>query len=140
MAHRSEKNPNQPDPNPKENEGTTQSLSALSIAGQLTSAGIIYSSKDPDLNKATKMIVESPPKIKVKYWLNKWNSFKSRNLWRINCEIRIGGNMNFINRALKKTSRNITKTVLLILTFCLVGNFVIVGLGIEKLLNKQKLP
>ncbi len=39
--------------------------------------------------------------------------------------------MNFLNRAIKNSTRKMSKTVLLALTFFVIGNFVIVGLGIS---------
>ena len=53
--------------------------------------------------------------------------------------------MNFINRAFKNITRKWTKTVLLLITFLLIGNFVIIGLGISqaaddaKTLTRQKM-
>ncbi len=39
--------------------------------------------------------------------------------------------MNFLNRAIKNVTRNKTKSILLIITFFLIGNLVIVGLGVS---------
>ena len=39
--------------------------------------------------------------------------------------------MNFFNRALKNIQRSLTKSVLILLTFFVIGNFVIVGLSIS---------
>lgn len=53
--------------------------------------------------------------------------------------------MNFINRAIKNVTRKLSKTVLLTLTFFLIGNLVIIGLGIAnasenaKILTRQKM-
>ncbi|MDD2591333.1 MAG: ABC transporter permease [Erysipelotrichaceae bacterium] len=53
--------------------------------------------------------------------------------------------MNFLNRAIKNISRLKTKSILLIFTFLLIGNLVIVGLGISyasenaKTLTRQKM-
>ncbi len=53
--------------------------------------------------------------------------------------------MNFINRAIKNVSRRLSKTILLVLTFFLIGNLVIIGLGISsasksaKVLTRQKM-
>ena len=53
--------------------------------------------------------------------------------------------MNFINRALKNVTRKMSKSLLLGLTFFLIGNFVIVGLGISsaadnaKIMTRQKM-
>ena len=53
--------------------------------------------------------------------------------------------MNFINRAIKNVTRKLSKTILLIITFFVIGNFVIVGLGIAnaaddaKVLTRQKM-
>lgn len=53
--------------------------------------------------------------------------------------------MNFINRAIKNITRKLSKTVLLTLTFFLIGNLVIIGLGIAnasenaKVLTRQKM-
>lgn len=53
--------------------------------------------------------------------------------------------MNFINRAIKNVTRKMSKSVLLILTFFLIGNLVIVGLGVStasksaKTLTRQKM-
>ena len=46
--------------------------------------------------------------------------------------------MNFINRAIKNVTRSISKTVLLTLTFFLIGNLVIVGLGVAKASENAK--
>ena len=53
--------------------------------------------------------------------------------------------MNFINRAIKNVTRKLSKTILLTLTFFLIGNLVIIGLGIAnasenaKILTRQKM-
>ncbi|MBR4470944.1 MAG: FtsX-like permease family protein [Erysipelotrichaceae bacterium] len=53
--------------------------------------------------------------------------------------------MNFINRAIKNVTRRLSKTILLVLTFFLIGNLVIIGLGISsasksaKTLTRQKM-
>ncbi len=53
--------------------------------------------------------------------------------------------MNFFQRAIKNVSRGLTKTVLLTITFFMIGNFVIVGLGVSmasenaKTLTRQKM-
>ena len=53
--------------------------------------------------------------------------------------------MNFFNRAIKNVTRRASKTVLLTLTFLLVGTLVIVGLGVSnastqaKILTRQKM-
>ncbi|MBR5341409.1 MAG: FtsX-like permease family protein [Erysipelotrichaceae bacterium] len=53
--------------------------------------------------------------------------------------------MNFINRAIKNVTRRLSKTILLVLTFFLIGNLVIIGLGISnasksaKILTRQKM-
>ena len=47
--------------------------------------------------------------------------------------------MNFINRAIKNVSRRLSKTVLLILTFFLIGNLVIIGLGVSKASESAKI-
>lgn len=53
--------------------------------------------------------------------------------------------MNFFNRAIKNVTRGMTKTILLVLTFFVIGNFVIVGLGVSsatenaKILTRQKM-
>lgn len=53
--------------------------------------------------------------------------------------------MNFFNRALKNVTRKISKSVLLAVTFFLIGNLVIIGLGINnaaenaKILTRQKM-
>ena len=47
--------------------------------------------------------------------------------------------MNFINRAFKNVSRRMSKTVLLILTFFLIGNLVIIGLGVSKASESAKI-
>jgi ABC-type antimicrobial peptide transport system permease subunit len=46
--------------------------------------------------------------------------------------------MNFINRAFKNVTRRLSKTVLLILTFFLIGNLVIIGLGVSKASESAK--
>ena len=53
--------------------------------------------------------------------------------------------MNFINRAFKNVTRRMSKTILLVLTFFLIGNLVIIGLGVSnasesaKILTRQKM-
>ena len=53
--------------------------------------------------------------------------------------------MNFFNRAVKNVTRKISKSILLILTFLLIGTLVIVGLGVSnaakeaKILTRQKM-
>jgi ABC-type lipoprotein release transport system permease subunit len=53
--------------------------------------------------------------------------------------------MNFVNRAFKNVTRRMSKTVLLTLTFFLIGNLVIIGLGVSnaaesaKILTRQKM-
>ena len=53
--------------------------------------------------------------------------------------------MNFINRAFRNVTRRLSKTVLLTLTFFLIGNLVIIGLGVStasdsaKVLTRQKM-
>ena len=53
--------------------------------------------------------------------------------------------MNFFNRAIKNVTRRASKTILLTLTFLLVGTLVIVGLGVSnastqaKTLTRQKM-
>ena len=53
--------------------------------------------------------------------------------------------MNFINRAFKNVTRKLSKTILLVIAFFAIGNFVIVGLGVAnatdnaKTLTRQKM-
>ncbi len=53
--------------------------------------------------------------------------------------------MNFFQRAIKNVTRKLSKSVLLLLTFFVIGNFVIVGLGVSqasenaKVLTRQKM-
>ena len=47
--------------------------------------------------------------------------------------------MNFINRAIKNVTRKYSKSILLILTFFLIGNLVIVGLGVSNASNSAKI-
>ena len=53
--------------------------------------------------------------------------------------------MNFLNRAFKNVTRKMSKTILLVLTFFLIGNLVIIGLGVSnaagsaKILTRQKM-
>ncbi len=53
--------------------------------------------------------------------------------------------MNFINRAIKNVTRKLSKSVLMCLTFFVIGNLVIIGLGINnaaeqaKILTRQKM-
>lgn len=46
--------------------------------------------------------------------------------------------MNFFNRALKNVTRKISKSVLLAVTFFLIGNLVIIGLGINNAAEMQR--
>ncbi|MBR5290523.1 MAG: ABC transporter permease [Erysipelotrichaceae bacterium] len=46
--------------------------------------------------------------------------------------------MNFFQRAIKNTTRKLSKSVLLALTFFVIGNFVIVGLGISNAAEQAK--
>ena len=53
--------------------------------------------------------------------------------------------MNFINRAFKNVTRKLSKTILLAITFFVIGNFVIIGLGVAnaaedaKILTRKKM-
>lgn len=47
--------------------------------------------------------------------------------------------MNFFQRALKNITRKKTKSVLLLLTFFLIGNFVIIGIGISTAASQAKI-
>ena len=53
--------------------------------------------------------------------------------------------MNFFNRAMKNVTRRMSKSILLAVTFFLIGNLVIIGLGINnaasnaKILTRQKM-
>ena len=53
--------------------------------------------------------------------------------------------MNFIQRAFKNVTRKLSKSILLIITFFVIGNFVIIGLGVAnaaedaKILTRQKM-
>lgn len=47
--------------------------------------------------------------------------------------------MNFISRAILNVKRRLSKTILLILTFFLIGNFVVVGLGINAAASNAKI-
>ena len=47
--------------------------------------------------------------------------------------------MNFINRAFKNVTRRMSKTILLALTFFLIGNLVIIGLGVSKASESAKI-
>ena len=53
--------------------------------------------------------------------------------------------MNFIQRAFKNVTRKLSKSILLIITFFVIGNFVIIGLGVAnaaedaKVLTRQKM-
>ena len=53
--------------------------------------------------------------------------------------------MNFIQRAFKNVTRKLSKTILLVITFFVIGNFVIIGLGVAnaaddaKTLTRQKM-
>lgn len=46
--------------------------------------------------------------------------------------------MNFFKRALKNVTRKISKTILLIITFFVIGNFVIIGLSVAKASDSAK--
>lgn len=46
--------------------------------------------------------------------------------------------MNFINRAMKNVTRNVTKSILLAITFFVIGNLVIIGLGISSASENAK--
>lgn len=46
--------------------------------------------------------------------------------------------MNFFNRAIKNTTRKLSKTILLVLTFFLIGNLVIIGLGVANASENAK--
>lgn len=46
--------------------------------------------------------------------------------------------MNFLQRAIKNVTRKLSKTVLLILTFFLIGNLVIIGLSVAKASDSAK--
>ena len=47
--------------------------------------------------------------------------------------------MNFINRAFKNVTRKVSKSILLTLTFFLIGNLVIIGLGVSNASNSAKI-
>lgn len=47
--------------------------------------------------------------------------------------------MNFFNRAVKNVTRKLSKTILLMLTFFMIGNFVIVGLSVSNAAESAKL-
>lgn len=53
--------------------------------------------------------------------------------------------MNFIQRAVKNVTRKVSKSILLVITFFVIGNFVIIGLGVAnaaedaKILTRQKM-
>ena len=53
--------------------------------------------------------------------------------------------MNFIQRAIKNVTRKLSKSILLVITFFVIGNFVIIGLGVAsaaedaKILTRQKM-
>ncbi|MBQ1512140.1 MAG: ABC transporter permease, partial [Erysipelotrichaceae bacterium] len=53
--------------------------------------------------------------------------------------------MNFFQRAIKNITRRKTKSILLLITFFVIGNFVIIGLGVSqasqsaKILTRQKM-
>lgn len=47
--------------------------------------------------------------------------------------------MNFISRAIANTKRRLSKTILLILTFFLIGNFVVIGLGVNAAASNAKI-
>ena len=40
--------------------------------------------------------------------------------------------MNFFQRAIKNITRRKTKSILLLITFFVIGNFVIIGLGVSQ--------
>lgn len=46
--------------------------------------------------------------------------------------------MNFINRAIKNVTRKLSKSILLAITFFVIGNFVIVGLGVSQATESAK--
>ncbi|MDO4701600.1 MAG: ABC transporter permease, partial [Erysipelotrichaceae bacterium] len=46
--------------------------------------------------------------------------------------------MNFINRALRNVVRKISKSIILMLTFFVIGNFVVIGLGVSDASSKAK--
>ena len=46
--------------------------------------------------------------------------------------------MNFFNRAIKNVTRKLSKTILLIITFFVIGNFVIIGLSVAKASDSAK--
>ena len=46
--------------------------------------------------------------------------------------------MNFFQRAIKNITRRPTKSILLLLTFFIIGNFVIIGIGISTAANQAK--
>lgn len=46
--------------------------------------------------------------------------------------------MNFLNRAIKNVTRKLSKTILLIITFFVIGNFVIIGLSVSKASESAK--
>ncbi len=46
--------------------------------------------------------------------------------------------MNFLNRAIKNTTRRLSKAILLALTFFVIGNFVIIGLGVSDAATEAK--
>jgi len=47
--------------------------------------------------------------------------------------------MNFVNRAFKNVTRKMSKSILLTLTFFLIGNLVIIGLGVSNASNSAKI-
>ena len=47
--------------------------------------------------------------------------------------------MNFINRAIKNVTRKLSKSILLIITFFVIGNFVIIGLGVASAAENAKI-
>ncbi len=47
--------------------------------------------------------------------------------------------MNFFQRAIKNITRRPTKSILLLLTFFIIGNFVIIGIGISTAANQAKI-
>lgn len=46
--------------------------------------------------------------------------------------------MNYLNRAIKNVTRRLSKSILILLTFFVIGNFVIVGLGISEASENAK--
>ena len=46
--------------------------------------------------------------------------------------------MNFFKRAIKNVTRKPTKSLLLLITFFVIGNFVIIGLGVSQASDDAK--